>query len=399
MQRVPPSPTPLVPLLPGVLVGCTKPGPPVAVAPPGPFLLDPNPAVTRAGLVEELARPLAAWKIDERIAFLCTDTAVRTPFALTERASFLGEVVNGQQKIVETLPKRGYRFIAPVEKLGPAEAAELEGIVEIATGEPPDHRRTGRKPAPLRWTAIAAAVILCIAAYLYFHRGPKLTDKDTIVLSDFVNRTGDPVFDRTLRQGLAIQLEQSPFLKIMDDEQVQQDLRLMSLPAGSQLTNQIAHDICVRDGSAATIDGSIASMGRAYVITLEANTCQSGQTLAREQIQAQDKEHVLNAVGTAATVKAMYPQEVRALGADIALCNTYHLMLRPGAGQAGRIAQLDPEVESSTGTGDYWFARSTPELHCGLRGDRPGPISFRGPFIRARHRAGSEFRHGLRLPG
>ena len=128
-----------------------------------------------------------------------------------------------------------------------------------------------------------------------------LTGKDVLVLADFTNTTGDPVFDGTLRQGLAIQLEQSPFLKIMDDGQVQKDLRLMSLPPGERITDQIAHDICVREGAAATIGGSIASLGKSYVVTLEAIACRDGATLAREQVQADDKEHVLNAVGTAAT--------------------------------------------------------------------------------------------------
>ena len=164
--------------------------------------------------------------------------------------------------------------------------------------------------AAKRWKLIvpAAAAILAlfVAGYFYFQGAPtlraaKLTDKDTIVLADFINTTGDAVFDGTLRQGLAIQLEQSPFLKIMDDEQVQQDLRLMSLPSGARITNQIAHDICVRDGAAATIDGSIASLGENYVVSLQATTCQGGATLAREQIQADDKEQVLNALGTAAT--------------------------------------------------------------------------------------------------
>jgi tetratricopeptide (TPR) repeat protein len=158
---------------------------------------------------------------------------------------------------------------------------------------------------PKRWKVIipvAAAVLMILpVSYFYFHRKPKLTDQDTIVLADFTNATGDPVFDGTLRQGLAIQLEQSPFLKIMDDEQVQRDLRLMSVARGSHITNQIAHDICVRDGAAATIDGSIASLGKSYVVTLDAITCKEGATLAREQIQADDKEHVLNALGTAAT--------------------------------------------------------------------------------------------------
>ncbi len=129
----------------------------------------------------------------------------------------------------------------------------------------------------------------------------KLTDKDTIVLADFVNSTGEPIFDGTLRQGLAIQLEQSPFLRIMDDEQVHRVLRLMSFPTGARITNQAAHEICVREGAAATIEGEIASLGKNYVITLQAVACQDGATLAREQFQAEDKEHVLNAVGTAAT--------------------------------------------------------------------------------------------------
>jgi eukaryotic-like serine/threonine-protein kinase len=157
-----------------------------------------------------------------------------------------------------------------------------------------------------RWALVSVAAIVLIGLVLgarlfYPHKVHALTDKDTVVLADFTNTTGDPVFDGTLRQALAIQLEQSPFVKIMDDEQVQQTTRLMSLPPGARITNQIAHDICVRNASAATIDGSIASLGKNYVITLQAITCPGGVTLAREQIQADDKEHVLNAVGTAAT--------------------------------------------------------------------------------------------------
>jgi tetratricopeptide (TPR) repeat protein len=150
-------------------------------------------------------------------------------------------------------------------------------------------------------SASTAILALFAAAYFYFHRAPRLTDKDTIVLADFVNNTADAIFDGTLRQGLAIQLEQSPFLKIMDDDQVQSVLRLMSLPPGARITNQVAHEICVREGAAATIDGTIASLGKSYVITLQAIACQDGATLAREQIQVADKEHVLNAVGSAAT--------------------------------------------------------------------------------------------------
>jgi serine/threonine protein kinase/predicted Zn-dependent protease len=159
------------------------------------------------------------------------------------------------------------------------------------------------------WMPKVAAIfaIALVSSYLVLRplsnppATPQLTERDTIVLADFVNITGDPVFDDTLRRGLAIQLEQSPFLKIMDDLQVRQNLRLMSLPLGARITNQVARDICVRDAAAATIDGSIASLGKSYVLTLQAITCQGGATLARVQTQADDKEHVLNALGAAAT--------------------------------------------------------------------------------------------------
>ena len=139
---------------------------------------------------------------------------------------------------------------------------------------------------------------------VFWHQSTKaapLTEKDALVLADFANTTGDPVFDGTLRQALAIQLEQSPFLKIMDDEQVQRTMRLMSLSPGTHITNQIAQDICVRDAAVATIDGSIASLGKSYVVTLQAITCPGGASLALEQVQADDKEHVLSALGSAAT--------------------------------------------------------------------------------------------------
>jgi tetratricopeptide (TPR) repeat protein len=152
------------------------------------------------------------------------------------------------------------------------------------------------------WMVLVAAVLvmLLIVGYSFVRPSPKLTDKDTIVLADFVNNTGDPVFDGTLRQGLTIQLAQSPFLKIMEDAQLQQVLRLMSLPPGTRVTTQVAHEICVREGAAATIDGTIASLGKSYIITLQAITCQDNVTLAREQIQAEDKEHVLNVLGNVA---------------------------------------------------------------------------------------------------
>ena len=163
--------------------------------------------------------------------------------------------------------------------------------------------RSGMSIGRLSKVVVSGAVVAValVGGYFYTHRAPKLTDKDTIVLADFTNTTGDPVFDGTLRQGLAVQLEQSPFLKVMDEEQLHHDLRLMNLQPGTRISNQVAHDVCVREGGAVTIDGAIANLGKSYVITLRAITCQDGTTLAREQIQAEDKEHVLNALGSAAT--------------------------------------------------------------------------------------------------
>jgi tetratricopeptide (TPR) repeat protein len=153
------------------------------------------------------------------------------------------------------------------------------------------------------WIACGAAVfiVVVVASLVFLRPVPKLTDKDTVVLADFVNNTRDPIFDGTLRQGLAIQLEQSPFLNIMADRQVQSVLLQMKLSRETRVTNPIANEICVREGAAATIGGDITSLGNTYVITLAAIACSDGRTLARQQIQAADKERVLNAVGTAAT--------------------------------------------------------------------------------------------------
>jgi hypothetical protein len=124
-----------------------------------------------------------------------------------------------------------------------------------------------------------------------------LTDKDTIVLADFTNTTGDPVFDGTLRQGLPVQLEQSPFLSIIGDQQLQQTLRQMGQPADAKLTPPIARELCQRTSSAAVLDGSIARIGTQYLLTLKAVNCESGKTLASTEAKASDENHVLNALG------------------------------------------------------------------------------------------------------
>jgi serine/threonine protein kinase len=157
-----------------------------------------------------------------------------------------------------------------------------------------------------RWkvvvSAAAAAVLaIIVAGYFYFHPKPKLTDKDTIVLADFVNRTGDPVFDETLRQGLAVQLEQSPFLSLVSDERMQRTLRLMGQPPDARLTPEVAREICERTASAAVLEGSAASLGSQYVLGLRAKNCRTGDVLDEEQVQATRKEEVLNALSQIAS--------------------------------------------------------------------------------------------------
>jgi eukaryotic-like serine/threonine-protein kinase len=164
---------------------------------------------------------------------------------------------------------------------------------------------TGTRPFGRRWKImIPAAVVvvgLAIGAWLFYaHRAHALTERDTIVLADFTNSTGDAVFDGTLRQGLAVQLEQSPFLSLVSDQRIQQTLRLMGQPADARLTPEIARDLCQRAASKAYLSGSIASLGSQFVLGLNAVNCQTGDSLAEEQATADGKERVLKELGGAA---------------------------------------------------------------------------------------------------
>ena len=165
-------------------------------------------------------------------------------------------------------------------------------------------------PAPARrgMLLLAAGALLAIAAIgggysysLYSRRPAPLTDKETVVLADFANTTGDPVFDGTLRQGLAIQLQQSTFLSLTSDTRIEQLLRLMGQPAGAKLTPAIARDICERMGGGAILEGSIASLGAQYVLGVRATGCRSGEVLGEEQAQVAKKEDVLNALSDIAS--------------------------------------------------------------------------------------------------
>ena len=196
--------------------------------------------------------------------------------------------------------------VAPRRRRFPSR--KLEKIASRCLEEDPEGRwqsvaelqreLAGVTAAKTHGTRVFAAAIgvlaLFAAAHFYFQPAPRLTDKDIIVLADFTNRTGDPVFDETLRQGLAVQLEQSPFLSLVSDQRIRRTLPLMNVLADARLTPEIAQGVCVRTGSAAVLEGSIAMLGSQYVLGLRATHCTTGDILADEQAHAARKEDVLS---------------------------------------------------------------------------------------------------------
>lgn len=256
--------------------------------------------VENAGQVvtrEELQKQI--WQSDTFVDF---DSSLRV--AVRKLREALGDDAESP-RYIETIPKRGYRFLGPAIPL----AAESQQVLP-APGEAPGTREPDSTPAAPektttprihygRW-ALAAVALVVIAGWaaklLWPHKQKVLTAKDTVVLADFVNSTGDPVFDETLQQGLVVQLEQSPFLSLISEDRAQQELRLMGQPAGVRITPSLADEICVRTGSAATLEGSIARLGSQYVLGLRAKDCRNGATFTTEQAQAARKEDVLNAL-------------------------------------------------------------------------------------------------------
>jgi eukaryotic-like serine/threonine-protein kinase len=202
--------------------------------------------------------------------------------AINRLREALGDTADNS-RFVETLPRRGYRLIVPVTPVnGPG-------------------RLTWRK----RWLLVGVALALAggltgAAAYFYLRPHP-FTEGETILLADFVNTAEDPVFDGALKQGLSLQLEQTPYLNVFPEAQARQVLPYMRLPADARLTPAIAREVCVRRGLKAMVGGSIASLGSHYVISLDAVNCKTGDPLGHAQIEADSREHVLAALGQAAS--------------------------------------------------------------------------------------------------
>jgi tetratricopeptide (TPR) repeat protein len=204
----------------------------------------------------------------------------------------------------------------PGRERTPVKPATLEAIVRRCLADDPAKRfqsatelktALGAAARGGRWVKYAVASVvfigLLLGAALFWQRRvqakPKLTDQDVLVVADFDNKTGDPVFDTALKQALAFQLQQSPFLKAMDEAEVRDTLKLSGRSPDARVTGEIARDVCIREGQKATLEGSITALGSQYLIALQAVNCQTGETFAREQVEATGKEHVVDALAKA----------------------------------------------------------------------------------------------------
>jgi eukaryotic-like serine/threonine-protein kinase len=187
--------------------------------------------------------------------------------------------------------------------LAPGSAATPASAARPSQVERPASAVARPRKAKIAIAVTLAILVALIAGGLYYraHRTQLLTDKDTLVLADFSNSTGDPVFDDTLKTALSVALNQSPFLNVLDDNKVAATLKLMTRPEDTKLTSDVAQELCQRTGSKAYVAGAIASLGNDYVLALKAVNCQSGNLLAHEQVTVSGKEKVLNALGGAAS--------------------------------------------------------------------------------------------------
>jgi eukaryotic-like serine/threonine-protein kinase len=241
------------------------------------LLEHPGQLVTR----EEIRQKL--WSRDTFVEF---DDALNT--AVRKLRAALNDSADNP-RFLETVPRRGYRFIAPVSR-----TQEPQAVAAV-------NHRIGRRA--YLWSAAALIVAsAAIGAYRHLHRpGFQITPKDTIVLADFSNSTGDVVFDDTLKTALNVSLRQSPFLNVLSDSDIAKALQQMTRPASTKLTPEVAREVCQRASSKAYLAGSIGSLGSEYVVGLKAVNCQSGDMLAQEQGTAASKEKVLDALGEAAS--------------------------------------------------------------------------------------------------
>jgi eukaryotic-like serine/threonine-protein kinase len=253
----------------------------------------------------------------------------RTIFMLRKA---LGETPKDHLYIV-TVPGHGYRLAADVLAI-PVQELDLVSVSRSTVQMQVEQGRS--------WGWTSAIVLLGLAAAFGIFRltppSPRvLTERDTVVLADFANSTGDPAFEETLRQGMDVQLEQSPFLSLISEDRIRQTLQLMGRPPDTPLSPGVAREICERTGSAAVLEGSISSLGSQYVVGLRAKNCQTGDVMDEEQVQAAQKEDVLNALSQIAV----------------------KFRKRVGESSASVEKYSTPLVEATTPSFEAWKAYST----------------------------------------
>jgi DNA-binding winged helix-turn-helix (wHTH) protein/tetratricopeptide (TPR) repeat protein len=213
----------------------------------------------------------------------------------------LGE--SPQNQFIINVSGKGYRFAQGAQLV--EEQVQVHDIGLVAARRSTVEVQIEGQKTPRRvWVAATALGVAALAwgtVHFFPRRAQLLTERDSVVLADFVNTTGDSVFDGTLRQGIAVQLEQSSFLSLISDERIQHVLHMMGKPTGVQLTSEIAREVCQRTGSAIVLEGSITNLGSRYVLGLRAENCLSGDVLDEEQAQADRKEDVLNVLSQIAS--------------------------------------------------------------------------------------------------
>jgi eukaryotic-like serine/threonine-protein kinase len=252
-------------------------------------------------LLENAGEVVPRTEIQSRIwegnTFVDFDSSLRV--AVGKLRDALGDDADNP-RYVETIPKRGYRFLGSATRHGDS-LQQKSPVVAVGAAASTQSGQWVLVVRILLLAAIAAAALLFFFHGSFFNKAKVLSEKDTVVLADFTNTTSDPVFDGTLRQGMAVQLGQSPFLSLISDERIQRTLELMGKPIDARLTPAIAKEICERTASAAVLDGSIESLGSHYVLGLRAKNCRTGEVLAEEQVEAARKEDVLNVLSQIAS--------------------------------------------------------------------------------------------------
>ncbi len=279
-------------------------------------------------LLEKNGQVVGRQEIVERLwgkdVFLDTEHGINT--AIHKIRTALRDDVE-RPRFIQTVSGKGYRFVPDAISTnangtaGPAEiliAANLASAIPIPANPPPAHevstpasmeagpftKGSAARVAKLwKITVPVLLVVLLVGGQLYYshQQSRRLTEKDTIVLADFANSTGDAIFDDTLKTALNVSLRQSPFLNVLPENRVAATLQQMTRPVSTKLTTEVARELCLRTGSKAYLAGSIGSLGSEYVLGLKAVNCQNGDTLAEQQVTAASEEKVLDALGEAAS--------------------------------------------------------------------------------------------------